>query len=182
MTIYHDKIELVDYTFIRYRCSSISKKLYFVIEDVFYTYAIYFIWQKSCTFPNKKKQCPIPYKCIINQFNFIMIDSLQILFRFRFVVFRFISLCFVSHVTGTPSVLMTVLSESMDRSQIRVYYPLLLQSIIYSEAEKEGPFKRHICIYLYAESNIIFVNLILLFNIPQCNKICKLRNETEYVN
>jgi hypothetical protein len=29
------------------------KKLYFVIEDVFYTYGIYFIWQKSCTFPSK---------------------------------------------------------------------------------------------------------------------------------
>jgi hypothetical protein len=48
---------------------------YFVIEDVFYTYAIYFIWQKSCTFPNKNKHCPISYKCIINQFNFIMIDG-----------------------------------------------------------------------------------------------------------
>ena len=56
-------------------CSSISKKLYFVIKDVFYTYVIYFIWQNSCTFPNKNKHCPIPYKCIINQFNFIMIDG-----------------------------------------------------------------------------------------------------------
>jgi hypothetical protein len=35
----------------------------------------YFIWQKSCTFPNKNKHCPIPYKYIINQFNFIMIDG-----------------------------------------------------------------------------------------------------------
>ena len=56
-------------------CSSISKTLYFVIEDVFYTYAICFIWQKSCTFPNKYKHFPIPYKCIVNQFNFIMIDG-----------------------------------------------------------------------------------------------------------
>jgi hypothetical protein len=37
--------------------------------------AIYFIWQESCTFPNKNKHCPIPYKCIINQFDFIMIDG-----------------------------------------------------------------------------------------------------------
>ena len=45
---------------------------YLVIVDVFtvfYTYAIYFIWQKSCTFPNRNS------KCIINQFNFIMIDG-----------------------------------------------------------------------------------------------------------
>jgi hypothetical protein len=37
--------------------------------------AIYFIWQKSCTFPYKNKHGPIPYKCMINQFNFIMIDG-----------------------------------------------------------------------------------------------------------
>ena len=58
----------------------ISKKLYFAIEDVFYTYAIYFIWQNSCTFPNKNKHCPIPYQCIINQFNCIMIDGHAVTF------------------------------------------------------------------------------------------------------
>jgi hypothetical protein len=99
---------------------------------------------------NTQDKCTQTESMETESYNFINVyqfyQCLQILFRFRFVVFRFISLCFVSHVTETPSVLMTVLSESMDRSQIRVYYPLLLQSIIYSEAEKEGPFKRHICI------------------------------------
>ena len=36
-------------------CSSISKKLYFVIDDAFYIYAMYLLRQKSCTLPNKKK-------------------------------------------------------------------------------------------------------------------------------
>jgi len=40
----------------------ISKKLYFVIDDVFYIYAIYFLGQKSRTLPNTNKHCPIPYK------------------------------------------------------------------------------------------------------------------------
>jgi hypothetical protein len=76
-----------------------------------------FIGKKSCTLPNKDKHCPIPYKCIINKLNFMMIDghikiliaivnsrlydlvsllTLHILFRFSVYRFCFVSSCFVS--------------------------------------------------------------------------------------
>ena len=42
---------------------------------VFYIYAMYFIGQKSCTLTHEDKHCPIPYKCLINKFNFMMIDG-----------------------------------------------------------------------------------------------------------
>ena len=110
MSIYHDKIELVDYTLIRYRAVFI------------------FIWECTRLLPNETYSVSVKYildykvKFLrytrtynIRRGMIFFQNSLNDLVSFRFVSqfayfvslrrisFRFVVFCFVSHFTGTPT-------------------------------------------------------------------------------
>jgi hypothetical protein len=119
MSIYHDKIEFVDYTFIRYRavfifiweCTRLlPNEIYSVIVKYIFDYKVKFLrYTRTYSWNGRGRRGMIFFSVRIHwmiSFRFASFLSLHILFRFvsqftdfvsfRRISFRFVSLCFVS--------------------------------------------------------------------------------------
>ena len=124
MSFYHDKIELVDYTFIRYRavfifiweCTRLlSNEIYSVSVKYIFDYKVKFlIYTRTYNLNGRGRRGMICFFNSLNDlvsFRFVSQFTYSVSFRFsvyrfcfvssylvsfRFVMFRFVSLCFVS--------------------------------------------------------------------------------------
>ena len=130
MSIYHDKIELVDYTFIRYRAVFIfiwectrplPNEIYSVSVKYIFDYKVKFLrYTRTYSLNGRGRRGMIFFNSLNDLISFRFVSFLSqftysVSFRFsvyrfcfvssyfvsfRFAVFRF---CFVSHFTGTPN-------------------------------------------------------------------------------
>jgi hypothetical protein len=115
MSIYNEKIELVYYTFIRYRamfifichCTRILlNKIHSVNVKYLIDYKVKFlIYTRTYSLKGRVRGGMIfvvffRIHCMIS-FRFVSQFTYFISFRFSVYIFCFVSLCFVSHFTGT---------------------------------------------------------------------------------
>ena len=128
MSIYHDKIEFVGYTFKRYQavfifiweCTRLlPNEIYSVSVNYIFDYKVKFLrYTRTYSLNGRGSRGMIFFNSLndLVSFRFVSFLSLHILFRFvsqftdfvsfrrisfRLVVFRLVSLCFVSHFTET---------------------------------------------------------------------------------
>ena len=115
MSIYHDKIELVDYTFIRYRtvfifiweCTRLlPNEIYNVSVKYIFDYKVKFLrYTRTYSWNGRGRRGMIFFLEFIewsrfvslrfSVYIFLFVSFLRLQILFRFVVFRFASLCFV---------------------------------------------------------------------------------------